>query len=359
MAEGYRSNRQDWIDYLREDDPAFQRRAEIAQGRTTGIYGLPTPPGMPASAFDPGVDDLATEAGRAVMALPDLPYPSTAEVMANHPGAAGYQVLTDPEYQNVNKYDMLMRRLSAIQQENPSAFRRSEVAQSLTGGATPEPVKDRSLWGRAWGSEAGSGYSPVPPYRHRGVLAPGQPVRNAWDLWMVPFSAVANNVVRPMYDLDKAVATQPAQLANATGGISNLIQGNEMNPAWAEERAFSEAAGPLSPAMILTQGNPAQMYKYDGPSGTVDGEEVLKETGYPEHWSRTALGMLLEAPLDPATTSLGLIGKNAARAMRYASPAARNAALRGVGSNVAGELYAPAAMTGALEYGRSLGRSQR
>lgn len=359
MAGPYRSNRQDWIDFLQEDDPAQQRRAEIAQGRTTGIFGISPPPGHPKGILDPGVDDLVREAVQDIKALPKVPYPSTAEVMANHPGVAGYQVLTDKEYQNVNKYDMLMRRLQAIQNENPSGYQQSSEAQGVTFGIAPEPVRDRSMWGNALGSKAGDGYSPVPPYRHRGFLAPGQPVRNAWDLWMVPFSAVANNMVRPLYDLDKAVTTQPAQLANATGGISNLIQGKEMNPAWAEERAFSESAGPMSPAMLLTQGNPAKMYQYEGPSGTVDGEEILTETGYPEHWSRTALGMLLEAPLDPATTSLGLIGKNAARVMRYASPAARNAALRGVGSNVAGELYAPAAMTGALEYGRSLGGSQR
>ncbi len=360
MAESYRSRREDWIDFLREDDPVQQRRAEIAQGRTSGIYGLPTPSGMPASGFDPGVDDLVLEAKADIMALPKLPYPSTAEVVANHPGVAGYQVLTDPEYQNVNKYDMLMRRLEAIQRENPSGFRNSYQANALTGGITPEPVRDRSMWGNRLGSEPGSGYEPVPPYRHRGVLAPGQPVRNAWDLWMVPFSALANNVVRPFFDLDKAAATQPAQLATATGGLSNLIQGKELNPAWSEDLENSKSAGPMSRAMIETQGNPAMHHEYKSkvPSGTVDGEELLTDMGYPEHWSRTALGMLIEAPFDPATASLGLIGKGLGRAMRYASPVARNAALRSVGRNVAGELYAPMGMTGFLEAAKRMKGNQ-
>ena len=363
MASPYRSNRQDWIDFLQEDDPVQQRRAEIAQGRTTGLYGLSTPPGMPQTIFDPGVDDLVREAVQDIKALPKVPYPSTAEVMANHPGVAGYQVLTDKEYQNVNKYDMLMRRLQAIQNENPSGYRQSSDAQGVTFGITPEPVRDRSMWGNALGSKAGDGYSPVPPYRHRGFLAPGQPVRNAWDLWMVPFSAVANNMVRPLYDLDKAVTTQPAQLANATGGLSNVVQGKEMNPAWSEEREFSESAGPLSLPMMVGQGNPGATYLrdggYKGPSGTVEGEEILTEVGYPEHWSRTALGMLLEAPLDFATNSLKLIGKNAAMAMRSTSPVARNAALRGVGSNVAGEMYAPMGMTGILEAAKEMKRRER
>lgn len=333
-------------------------RAAIAQGRATGIYGLPTPTGMPKSDFDPGVDDLVREAARDVMDLPDLPYPSVASVAANHPGVLGYQVLTDDEYQNVNKYDMLMRRLAAIQGENPSGFKSSDVAQRVTLGEDPEPVRDRSWWGRAWGSKPSGGHAPVPPYRHRGVLAPGQAVRTALDLWMVPFSAVANSVVRPMYDLDKAVAHQPAVLNTATGGLANLVQGKDMNPAWSGERAFSESAAPLSPAMLMTKGDPAKMYQYDGPSGTVGGEEILTDAGYPEHWSRTALGMLLEAPLDPATASLGMLGKNAARAMRYASPAARNAALRHMGGNLAGELYAPAAMTGLIETAKARQRDQ-
>lgn len=337
---------------MAEQSPYGVRQA-IEAGRRTGIYPLPTPPGMPKTRYDPTVDDSVQEAVEEIRDLPDLPYPSMADVAVNHPGALGYQVMTDDEYQNVNKYDMLMRRLATIQSENPSAFENSPFAMGLTGG-TPAPVQDRGPFPVARDLS-----KPVPPYRHRGVLASGQPIRNFAELWMAPFSAVANNVIRPAYDLDKAVKVQPSQFNTITGGLSNLVQGKEMNPEWSGEREFAGQSDFTSPQMLVTRGDPAKMYKSNEVSGTVDGAELLEDMGYPDHWSRMFLGMALEAPLDPATASLGLIGKNLARSARYASPAARAAALRAAGMSVGGELAAPAALTGGIEAAKALNQPSR
>lgn len=323
----------------------FDVRTAIEYGRRTGLYPASVGPGM-----RPSIDQRVNDAVQEVSSLPSVPYPSTWSVVSKHPGVLGYQVMTDNEYQAASKYDMLMRRLQAIQQDDPSAFRRSAIAQLLPDG-NPQPIK-----APGWFHDRERGADePVPPYRHRGVFAPGQPGRTFMDLWMVPFSAVANNVIRPSYDLDKAVENQPAQLNNATGGMYGLVTGKDMNPAWSSEQRYVESQGFASPSMLATGGKPHLAYQYEGPSGTVDGPQVLEEIGYPDHWSRDFLGIAMEAPLDPATTSLGLMGKNLARAGRYASPAAKRAALGAAGRNLGGELAAPAVWTGVLEGARRMG----
>lgn len=316
-------------------------RQAIATGRRTGLY-----PAAPSPRLNTSIDQQVAAAVDEISNLPRLPYPSTWSVVANHPGVLEYQVMTDDEYQQANKYDMLMRRLQAIQHENPSSWSGSAIAQLLPGGQ-PTPIKEPG-----WFGGERSGATPVPPYRYRGVFAPGQPGRTFMDLWMVPFSAVANNVVRPMADLDKAAEAQPAQLNSATGGLYNLARSKDMNPAWSGEQRFVEDQQFYSPDMLRTGGNPALAYRHYGHSGTVDGAELLGDFGYPDHWSRDFLGMALEAPFDFSTTSLGIMGKNAKRAMRYASPAARSAAMQNIGKGVAGEMAVPAAITGVLEAAR-------
>jgi len=318
-------------------------RAAVDVGRTTGIYPL-----------DPSVEERIQAAMDEVRDLPPAPYPSTASVVANHPGVAGYQVMTDPEYQQATKYDLLMRRLKAIQDDGKYAYRDSPMAQAIE--PNPEPLQDRSFWARAWGTEAPSGYEPVAPYRHRGVMAEGQPVRNAMEVMNVPFAAVANNVVRPFFNLDKAVDVQPKQLNKATGGLYNAFRGEDPNPQWSAEQLFVESVPFDSPMMIDSQGNPARVYevfkKYtpSQETGVVDGSDLLGDMGMQPGWKRNLLGLAIETPLDPFTTSIGPMVKNAGRAMRYASPAARNAAIRGAGMEAAQEfVLPPAALTGLLE----------
>lgn len=327
-------------------------RSQIARGRLTGIYGDPLPSESP-------VDAEVQYALQDIGATPDTKFPSTASVVANHPGVLGYQVMSDAEYQNAVKYDNLMRRLESIQRGTGMQFRDSPAAGAYTGGTyRPEPMRDRSFWGEYWGSKPHSGAEQLPPYRHRGVLATGQPLRNAFDMWMVPFSAVANTAVRPMYDLDKAAAEAPEVANKAFGGVPRAIMAvadptyqGEPNPQWANERKFAESVPFDNPAMIETKGDPAAFYRMlpnNRPTGTVEGAQILEEVGYPEHWSRDLLGMGAESLVDPAS-GFGLVAKSLGRAGRYASPVARNAALRHAAGGLASEATPAAGMTALLE----------
>jgi hypothetical protein len=184
-------------------------------------------------------------------------------------------------------------------------------------------------------------------------LAEGQPVRTALEVINVPFAAVANNVVRPFLNMERAVEVQPKQLNKATGGLYNALRGEDPNPRWSAEQRFVEAVPFDSPLMTMTRGNPSLAYQqYEAPqeTGTVDGAELLGDMGMSPGWNRDLLGMVIETPLDPFTTSIGPMVRNAGRAMRYASPAARNAAIRGAALQGAGEFAVPpAVLTGLLE----------
>jgi len=325
-------------------------RASADVGRQTGIFPLGA-----------GVDERILAAVDEVRDLPDAEYPSMASVVADHPGVASYQVMTDPEYQQATKYDLLMRRLQAIQQEQPEKYKASPAAEVY--GPNPEPIRDRSFWAEKWGTEPRGAYEPIAPYRHRGFLAPGQPIRNATEVMNIPFAAIGNNVVRPFLDLDKAAEVQPHQLNKATGGLYNAFRGEDPNPQWSDEQRFVEGIPFDSPLMEGSQGNPTrvwealQKYSPDQQTGEVYGDELLGDAGMSPGAARQLLGMVIEAPLDPFTTAIGPMVKNAGRAMRYASPTARNAALRRVGSAATQEfVLPPAVLTGLLEaakYGAS------
>lgn len=333
--------------------------AEIAQGRLTGIYGLPAPEGWPALSVDNPVDLEIHAARQEIANLPDTKFPSMASVAANHPGVLGYQVMSDPEYQNAVRYDNLMRRLESIQRGTGMQFRDSPAAGAYTGGTyRPEPMRDRSFWGEYWGSKPHSGTEQLPPYRHRGVLATGQPLRNMFDLWMVPFSAIANTAVRPMYDLGKAAAEAPEVANKAFGGVPRAIMAvadpnyqGEPNAQWANERKLAENVPFDDPLMVGTQGDPAAFYRSipsKMPTGTVEGAQILEEVGYPEHWSRNLMGMAIETPFDFAS-GYAKMAKNIGRVGRYASPAARVAAARHAAGGLAGEMAPVAGMTALLE----------
>ena len=325
-------------------------RAAVDVGRQTGIFPLGA-----------GVNERILAAVEEVRDLPDAQYPSTASVVANHPGVASYQVMTDPEYQQATKYDLLMRRLQAIQQEQPDKYKGSPAAEVY--GPKPEPIRDRSFWAQQWGAEPRGAYDPVAPYRHRGLLAPGQPVRNAMEVMNIPFAAVGNNVVRPFFNLDKAADAQPKQLNKATGGLYNAFRGEDPNPQWSDEQRFVEAVDFDSPLMEGSQGNPTRAWDQlqarvpNQQTGEVYGDELLGDAGMSPGLARQVLGAVVEAPFDPFTTAIGPMVKNAGRAVRYASPTARNAALRRVGADATQEfVLPPAVLTGLLEaakYGAS------
>lgn len=314
--------------------------------------------------------DAVQQAYDEVKASPPVKYPSMWSIIANHPGAAGYQVMSDPEYQQAVRYDKLMRRLRDIQREHGGlATRESPLFMALTGGH-PEPIRDRSFFASAWGTPEPSGDEPLPPYRHRGVLAPGQPMRNAFDAYTVPFSAVANTFVRPTYDLDKAAEAAP-EVANKTFlGVPRAIRAladpsykGEINKLWANERKFAESVPFDSPAMVYSQGDPAKMFR-DMTSmagatdpGVVDGTTVLEEVGYPDHWSRNLAGMALEIPLDPMS-GIGAMAKNAGRLGRFTSPAAKRAAVGGIARGLGSELAPAAGMTAFMEALRRAGQSR-
>lgn len=305
--------------------------------------------------------DAVQQAYDEVKAAPPVEYPSTWSVVANHPGVAGYQVMSDPEYQQAVKYDKLMRRLRDIQREHGGlATRESPLFMALTNGS-PEPIRDRSFWARQWGTPEPSGDKPLPPYRHRGVLATGQPLRNAFEAYTIPFSAVANTFVRPTYDLDKAAKAAP-EVANKTFlGVPRAVRAladpsykGEINKLWANERKFAESVPFDDPLMAYTQGDPAQWFRESTAragatdQGVVDGTTVLEELGYPDHWSRNLAGMALEIPLDPMS-GMAAMAKNAGRLGRFASPAAKRAAVGGIARGLGSELAPAAGMTAFME----------
>jgi len=315
-------------------------------GRQTGIYPLGA-----------GVDERIFAAAEEVKGLPDAAYPSVASVVADHPGLLGYQVMTDPEYQQATKYDLLMRRLQAIQQEQPARYGESPAAQYY--GPNPEPIRDRSFWGETWETKPRGAYEPIAPYRHRGFLATGQPITNAVEVMNIPFAAIGNNIVRPFLDLDKAAQVQPKQMNKATGGLYNAFRGEDPNPQWADEQRFVEAMRFDHPLMLGSEGNPTRAWEQlrarmpAEQNGAVYGDEMLGDAGMPPGVARQILGAVIEAPLDPFTTAIGPMVQGAKTAMRAATPAARNAALRGVGRAAVNEfVLPPAVLTGLLESAR-------
>lgn len=290
-------------------------------------------PNIPLTA--PDVDDLVDKAYADVRALPKYPYPSMGSVIANHPGFLGHQILTDQEYQEKRKYDELMRRLESIRTDLPDQFRQKKFEFP-----SMRPIM---------GSDIEFGPQDITPYRKRGVMDEGMPIRNAMQVLQAPFSVVANTA-RAAYDLPKAAEEAPYVANKATGGLWNAAQGKDPNPSWSQEREFAGSIPFDHPLMMVTKGNPGAAYNelYDPPAerGSIEGPDYLKEDfGFPDSLGTDIAGYALEAAADPITGAAKAMS-HAGKALKVLSPAARNAhALRAAGL-LGQEIALPSAWSG-------------
>jgi hypothetical protein len=268
-------------------------------------------PNIPLTA--PDVDDLVDKAYSDVRAMPKYPYPSLGSVIVNHPGVLGHQILTDEEYQEKRKYDELMRRLESIRTELPDQFRQKKF--EFPG---MQPVMGRDI-------EVGP--QDTSPYRKRGVMDEGMPIRNAIQALQAPFSVVANTA-RAAYDLPKAAEEAPYVANKATGGLWNAVQGKDPNPSWSREREFAASIPFDHPLMMVTKGNPGSAYNtlYEPTErGSIEGPEYLKEDwDFPDSLGTDIAGYALEAAVDPVTGATQAM-RHAGKAITAANAAARNA----------------------------------
>lgn len=290
----------------------------------------------------PSVDDLVRQAVSEVAAEPNHPYPSMWDVFVNHPGALTHQILSDEEYQQKRKYDSLMRRLAAIQQQYPSEFGKKEF--TIDGDGNP-----------VLGSDLQVGPKDVSPYRQRGMLEPGMPVANAFQVMQAPFSLVANTA-RAAYDLPKSLEEAPYVYNKASGGLYNVYHGKDPNPSWSAEREWSGKVPFHSPLMMLTDGNPGLaegLKPGDTERGSIEGPDLLKsDFGWKDSLGTDIAGYALEAVADPvmgATDAIRHLAKASGNLFsRYgAKHATRAASLMGQ------EMALPSAFSGMSAYSRS------
>jgi len=288
------------------------------------------------------VDDLVRQAYAEVAAEPNRPYPSMWNVAVNHPGALTHQILTDEEYQQKLKYDSLMRRLAAIQQQYPDQFGQRVFVDFGDGN----PVR---------GSDLKVGPQDTSPYRQRGMLEPGMPLANAFQVLQAPFSLIANTA-RAAYDLPKAAEEAPYVANKATGGLWNAFQGKDPNPSWAAERKWAGEVPFYSPLMMLTDGNPglAEGLKPGNTErGSIEGPEYLKsDFGWKDSFGTDLAGYALESIVDPVTGATDAITHAAKAASKPLSRAGAKHALRAAGL-MGKEMAFPAAFTGLGAYSRS------
>jgi hypothetical protein len=289
-------------------------------------------PNIPLTA--PDVDDLVDKAYSDVRALPKYPYPSLGSVIVNHPGVLEHQILTDQEYQEKRKYDELMRRLEAIRTELPDQFRQKKFEFP-----NMQPIMGRDL-------EVGP--QDITPYRKRGLLDEGMPIRNAIQVLQAPFSVVANTA-RAAYDLPRAAEEAPYVANKATGGLWNAVQGKDPNPSWSQEREFAGSIPFDHPLMMVTKGNPGAAHSLlvkSNERGSIEGPDYLKEDwDFPDSLGTDIAGYALEAAADPVTGAAQAM-RHVGKAMKVLSPAARNAhAIRAAGL-LGQEIALPSAWSG-------------
>ena len=289
-------------------------------------------PNIPLTA--PDVDDLVDKAYSDVRAMPKYPYPSLGSVIVNHPGVLGHQILTDQEYQEKRKYDELMRRLESIRTELPDQFRQKKFEFP-----NMQPIMGRDL-------EVGP--QDITPYRKRGLLDEGMPIRNAIQVLQAPFSVVANTA-RAAYDLPRAAEEAPYVANKATGGLWNAFQGKDPNPSWSREREFAGSIPFDHPLMMVTKGNPGAAYSLlvkSNERGSIEGPDYLKEDwDFPDSLGTDIAGYALEAAADPVTGASQAM-RHVGKAMKVLSPAARNAhAIRAAGL-LGQEIALPSAWSG-------------
>lgn len=271
--------------------------------------------------------------------------PSIVDVALDHPGPLNYQIMGDQEFDNRQRYNDLIGRLEAIQEQSPAAFNRSDGARLLAGsGRDGDIVLPPS--------------GPVKPYVERGYMAQGQPLANAVDLALIPFSAVANAATgllapkRPGQPdpLDEAVRRGPQQRNKATFGLASLLPGAPKTE-WSLENEYADSIPFDDPRMA--GGNPRSTYKA-GETGTMDGPQVLDSLGVEDGLAKTVGGFALEALLDPFTTGLKPIaaglrglatafGKAGGRNALARQAATARTSLRQISSGLAEEAYFPVA----------------
>jgi hypothetical protein len=280
---------------------------------------------------------------------PRQPYPSMLSVVANHPGVLGHQILTNEEYQQKLKYAALMERLQKIQEEDAPGFNqaviyREPAVSSMTGEGYMRDVVGRELK-----------FDDIDrsPYRERGMLSPGMPLRNAFDVVQAPFS-VAANTARAAWDLDKAAENAPHVANKATGGLWNAVQGKDPNEAWAAERDLVGKIPFNHTLMFQTKGNPGAALPQLPDKGIVEGPQVLKEDfGFPDNWKTDMAGYALEAAADPVTGATAAI-RHLSKGLRAAAPAARAAHALRAGSLFGQEMAMPATWVGIGEASRRM-----
>jgi hypothetical protein len=199
------------------------------------------------------------------------------------------------------------------------------------------------------------------PYRERGMLSPGMPLRNAFDVMQVPFSVAANTArgiyaagVNDMPMLDRAAKAAPEVANKATGGLWNAVQGKDPNEAWAAERAEVGKIPFSHPLMFMGKGNPGAVLPQLPDKGIVEGPQVLKEDfGFPDNWKTDMAGYALEAAADPVTGATAAI-RHLSKGLRAAAPAARAAHALRAGSLFGQEMAMPATWVGIGEASRRL-----
>jgi hypothetical protein len=262
---------------------------------------------------------------------PRAEYPSTPSVLANHPGFFQHQIMGEEEFDTRQRHSDLMGRLAEIQGSDPGRFNQLPFA-------------------RAFGADAKMNFppsGPVSPYVKRGLLAQGQPLANAADLMLIPFSAVANaatGLLAPRGELDpldEAVKRQPHQLNKATFGLASLLPGAPPTE-WERENQYAAGKRFDSPSVLQSGGNTRAGYT-PGETGTMDGDDALGAFGMEEGPLRTGLGLAAEAALDPLTTGLGVIGKGASMLSK-----APRAGLGKIASGLAEESVFPLGITGLM-----------
>jgi hypothetical protein len=309
----------------------------------------------------PDIYDRIQQAVDETAQMQRQPYPSMLSVVANHPGFLGHQILSDEEYQQKLKYAALMERLQKIQEEDAQGFNQAVIYQEpAVNRYTGKPYM-RDVVGR----ELEFDDIDRSPYRERGVLSPGMPLRNAFDVMQVPFSVAANTArglyaagVNDMPMLDRAAKAAPEVANKATGGIWNAVQGKDPNEAWAQERA-AVASIPFShPLMYMGKGNPGAILARDLPpladNGIVEGPQVLKEDfDFPDNWKTDMAGYALEAAMDPAFGMTSGI-RHLSKAVRAAAPAAKAAHALRAGSLFGQEMAMPATWVGIGEANRRM-----
>ena len=283
---------------------------------------------------------------------PRAQYPSMVDVALDHPGMLNYQIMGGTEFDSRQRYNDLLDRLADIQNQSPDAFNRSLGARILTGSGQDGDIVIPPT-------------GPVKPYVERGYMAQGQPLANANDMMLIPFSAVANVATgllaprRPGQPdpLDESVRRGPQQRNKATFGLASLFPGAPKTE-WSLEDEYADSIPFDDPRMTMTGGNPRSTYKA-GETGTMDGMQVLDALGVEDGIGRTVGGFMLEAPLDPFTTGLkpiasglrGLFtaaGKTGGRNALARQAATARTSLGQISSGLAEEAYFPVAAGMAL-----------